>query len=268
MAVVVLTSATGSPGTTTAAVGLTLSWPRDVLLADCDREPSQAVQAGYLRGVDHGGRGLGAVARLNRERQPVAPHLLRVSLPLDREETDLARHFLPGFSHPGAVGLFDHVWPELATAFARLEETGMDVIVDAGHVGPDGLALPLLAEADAVCLVTRTTLRSLASTRLYLALLREQLDSLPAARPLGMLLVGPGRPYSAAEIVAEFDVPCWGEVPWNERHAAVLSEGAEEPRRFPDTTLMNQLRVIASRLTERVGRHASMRHHPGGMQYA
>ena len=149
MAVVILTSATGSPGTTTTALGLTLSWPRDVLLADCDREPSQAIQAGYLRGLDHAGRGLHAIARLNRERQPVAPHLLQGSLPLEREETDLARFFLPGFSHPGAVRLFDHVWAELAAAFSRLGETGVDVIVDAGHIGRDGLPLSLLAEADA-----------------------------------------------------------------------------------------------------------------------
>lgn len=263
MAVVVLTSATGSPGTTTTAVGLTLSWPRDVLLADCDREPSQAIQAGYLGGADLGGRGLAAVARLHRERQPLAPHLLQVSLPLERRETDLARHFLPGFSHPGAVRLFEHVWPELATGFSRLDEAGMDVIVDAGHIGRDGLPLALLAEADAVCLVTRTSLRALASTRLYLGLLREQLDSLPAARPLGMVLVGPDRPYGAAEIVAEFDVACWGEVPFHERHAAVLSDGADEPRRFPDTNLMNQLRVIASRLAERLDHQQSAHHHPG-----
>lgn len=266
MAVFVLTSATGSPGTTTTAVGLTLSWPRDVLLADCDREPSQAIQAGYLRGADLGGRGLATVARLHRERQPVAPHLLQMSLPIKRQETELARHFLPGFSQPGAVRLFEHVWPELSTAFSRLDEAGADVIVDAGHVGRDGLPLALLAEADAVSLVTRTSLRALASARLYLGLLREQLDSLPAARPLGMMLVGPGRPYSAAEIVAQFDVPCWGEVPFHERHAAVLSDGEDEPRRFPDTNLMNQLRIIASRLAERLHHQQSVHHQPG-MQY-
>ncbi len=259
MAVVILTSATGSPGTTTTALGLTLSWPRDVLLADCDREPSQAIQAGYLRGLDHAGRGLHAIARLNRERQPVAPHLLQSSLPLEREETDLARFFLPGFSHPGAVRLFDHVWAELAAAFSRLGETGVDVIVDAGHIGRDGLPLSLLAEADAVCVVTRSGLRALASTRLYLPVLRDQLDSLPAARPLGMMLVGSGRPYGAAEIVTQFDIPCWGEIPWHERHAAVLSDGADEPRRFPDTTLMNQFRVIATRLTERLGHERAVR---------
>lgn len=52
MAVIALASATGAPGVSTAALGLALTWPRHVLLADCDREPAQAVQAGYLRGMD------------------------------------------------------------------------------------------------------------------------------------------------------------------------------------------------------------------------
>ena len=43
MAVLVLCSPVGSPGATTTALGLALGWPRDVLLADCDRDPSQAV---------------------------------------------------------------------------------------------------------------------------------------------------------------------------------------------------------------------------------
>ena len=36
MAVIVLVSASGSPGVTTAAVGLALSWPRPVLLVEAD----------------------------------------------------------------------------------------------------------------------------------------------------------------------------------------------------------------------------------------
>lgn len=75
MAVIVLTSATGSPGVTTTALGLALTWPRHVLLADCDREPGQAVQAGYLRGMDHGGRGLMTLAHLHREGTLLAPEL-------------------------------------------------------------------------------------------------------------------------------------------------------------------------------------------------
>ena len=42
MAILILTSAGGSPGVTTLAVGLALTWPRPVLLADCDPGAHQA----------------------------------------------------------------------------------------------------------------------------------------------------------------------------------------------------------------------------------
>ena len=134
MAVIVCTGAPGAPGVTTSALGLALTWSRDILLADCDREPSQSIQAGYLRGLDHGGRGLAALARLHRENRPIAPELWRHSIPLD-ESGEVGRRFLPGFSVPAAVRLFDVVWPELSDAFASLDAQGVDVLVDAGTVG-------------------------------------------------------------------------------------------------------------------------------------
>ena len=162
MAVVVCTSGPGSPGVTTTALGLALTWSRDVLLADCDREPAQAVQAGYLRGMDHGGRGLAALARVHRENRPIAAEIARHSVVLAESDT-VGRRFLPGFTVPAAVRLFDIVWPALADAFAALDAQGIDVIVDAGQVGRDGLPLSLLARADAVCFTLRSPLRSLAA---------------------------------------------------------------------------------------------------------
>ena len=58
MAILILTSAGGSPGVTTLAVGLALTWPRPVLLADCDPGAHQAILAGYLTGQSSHGKGL------------------------------------------------------------------------------------------------------------------------------------------------------------------------------------------------------------------
>lgn len=250
MATIVLTSASGAPGVTTTALGLALTWSRDVLLADCDRDPSQAVQAGYLRGMDHGGRGLAALARLHRENRALAPDLWRHTVPLALG--DEQRRFLPGFSQPATVRLFDSVWPELAEAFAALDGQGVDVIVDAGRVGRDGLPLPLLAQANAVCFLTRTSLRALAATRLYLPLVAEQLERLPAAKALGLVLVDPNKPYAGGEIAAQFGVPCWAEVELNAKLAAVLSDGVPEPRRFAESSLMGQYRAMGLSLRERI----------------
>lgn len=51
MGILLLTSASGAPGVTTLGVGLALTWPRPVLLADCDPGAHQAVLAGYLAGT-------------------------------------------------------------------------------------------------------------------------------------------------------------------------------------------------------------------------
>ena len=257
MALMILTSATGSPGVTTTALGLTLTWSNDVLLADCDREPAQSIQAGYLRGADHGGRGLSALALLHREHQPLISNLQLQSIEL--AEHELQRRYLPGFGHPGAVRLFDPVWPELGTALAELSNRGMDVIVDAGRISPTGLPLPLLTAAECVVVLTRTSLRALASARLYLPILTEQLAGLPVDMPLGLMLVGEGKPYSQAEITNQFGISCWASIPWHERHAAVLSDGADEPRRFADTTLMHHFRAIGLRLLERLHREQDLR---------
>ena len=50
MALITLTSASGSPGVTTTAVGLALCWPRPVLLVEADPTGGSAIAAGYLRG--------------------------------------------------------------------------------------------------------------------------------------------------------------------------------------------------------------------------
>jgi len=48
MAVIVLASASGSPGVSTTALGLTLNWHRPVLLVDADPTGSSSVFAGYF----------------------------------------------------------------------------------------------------------------------------------------------------------------------------------------------------------------------------
>lgn len=252
MAVIVCTSGPDSPGVTTTALGLTLTWPRDVLLADCDREPAQAVQAGYLRGMDLGGRGLAALTRVHRENRPLLPEIRNHAAAL-REGESIGRRFLPGFTVPAAVKLFDVVWPDLADAFAKLEEQGIDVIVDAGHVGREGLPLSLLARADAVCFITRSSLRSLAAARLHLPTLTGQLRQLPTDKPLGLVVVGPERPYASSEIAAQFGIPCWFELDWLPQQADVLSDGEPEPKRFESRALMNQMRaggiLVGQRIT-------------------
>jgi len=252
MAVVLLCGAPGSPGVTTTALGLALTWPRDVVLADCDRDPSQAVLAGYLRGVDHQGFGLGSLLHLHREGGDFAAELLRHTLALAEGDAP-RRRFLPGFPHPGMPRLFEPVWTPLGEGFAALDTTGTDVLVDGGRLGPSGPPLGLMTNADAVLVVARSSLRSLAATRIHLATLVDQLASLPVSRPWGLILVGPHRPYASGEIARQFGADVWAELPWDPRRAEVLSDGSPEPRRFFEHNLMGRFRAEAKRFSERVG---------------
>lgn len=251
MALIVFTSAPGSPGVTTTTLALALTWPRDVLLADCDRDPAQTLLAGYLRGMDSGGRGLTALAGAHREDRSIPDELLHHTLPLaEGDSTD--RRFLPGFAQPAAVRLFDTVWGPLAEAFETLDERGMDVLVDAGRIGAHGLPSQLLASADLVLALTRSTLRGLAALRLHLPTLRDQLARLPVEVPLGLGVVGPGKPYAPKEIEGQFAVPTWLEFPLEARAAAVLLEGEREPRKFADHHFVGRARAQAKHLADRI----------------
>lgn len=253
MGVLLVVGVPGAPGATTCCLGWTLTWPRDVLLADCEAQPAQTIQAGYLRGTDHEGRGLAALARAYRESRPLGAEILQQTIDLKAASSPM-RRLLPGFTKPSALRLFEPVWPSLGEAFAELDAQAIDVIVDAGRVGIDGVPLGLLAAADAVCLVTRSSLRSLAAARLYLPVLTDQFERLNSPPPLGLILVAPHRPYTAREITTQFGIRCWAEIGWQPREAAVFSDGAPEPRKFAAGTLLNSYRTTGQRLHEKIAR--------------
>ena len=241
----------GAPGTTVTGLGLTLTWPRDVLLVDADRTPSQAVLAGYLRGTPAHDRGRPRLLQAHRERRGRLEVRPDATLPLpepparSRRAAEPARpvlrRFLPGFVNLGTVEVFGAAWRDLGLA---LEEAPFDSIVDAGRIGVRGLPAGLLETATRVLVVCRTSLVSLAALRLYLGLLTEQL---PPDR-LGLLLVGPGRPYRAAEVAEQFGVPVLCEIAWEPGAAADLAEGQPLSPRWHRQPLARSYADAAARL--------------------
>ena len=246
MSSLVFTSAGHSPGVTALTVALALAWPGEVLLADCNREPDQSVLAGYLQGVDPSGRGLGAVLQAYRERRPLAGCLAELTLPLGEP----GRDFLPGFSHPGMVSLFGPVWTDLAATFEQLAAT---VLVDAGRISPVGLPGPLVAGSSGVVVVTGSRLVDLAALRLYLPLV------LAEAGPdrVGLVVVGPGRPYGSGEITHRFEVPVWGRLSWAPLEAAAFAAGEPVPRRL-SSPYAADVRALAQVLAERTSTRQSL----------
>ncbi|MCC6494941.1 MAG: hypothetical protein IT193_01640 [Propionibacteriaceae bacterium] len=240
MSVLLLTSAGHSPGVTGLAVALTVTWPEPVLLVDANSEPDQSVLAGFLQGADPAGRGLGALLQAHRERRSLAACVEAVSLPL----ADPAHDFLPGFSHPGMVALFSPVWPELASA---LEGSGRTVLVDAGRITPDGLPSALVNVSSGICVVTGSRLVDLAALRLYL----PQVVAAAGEERVGLVVVGPGRPYGSGEISSRFGLPVWAKIAWQPAEAAVFAAGEREPRRLGSSAYLEDVRALGARLAER-----------------
>lgn len=243
MAIILFTSAGGSPGVTATALGLSLTWPRPVLLAECDRHPSQAVLAGYLRGLSAGGRGLVGLVNEYRSQTDDSPQqLLGQTVPLDDDPVQ-PRRFLPGFTNPGSAQLFEPYWPRLAGQLDELHQT--DVLVDAGRLDADGLPGALVERASQVLVLSRAGLPAVATVRLFLPDLIAGLDE---ATKLGLVVVGGGRPYSATEISDSLGVRLVADLPWDPATAAVLSEGDPPPRRLRERPLWRGYQALSSQL--------------------
>lgn len=249
MAILLLTSTSGSPGVTTLAVGLALTWPRPILLADCDPGAHQSILAGYLAGRSADGKGLLRVAEAHRDRRPLREVVLDQTLPLTGED-DSRRLFLPGFTQPGSAAHFGAVWEDLAEAFDRLADVDIDVIIDFGRMGALGLPGPLLERSALTAVVLNSTLRSIMSARVHLPTFRDHPRLVSADNGhLGLIVVGEGQPYRSGEIAKALDVPVITSIAHDQQTAAHLSDGQPRHRRFEASPLIRCIRDASSQLS-------------------
>lgn len=225
MSLIVLTSASGSPGVTTSALGLSLGWHRPVVLVEADPTGGSAIAAGYLRGSIVPGEALIELALAHQDAAPLVEVLPAVCEQLPG--SDVA--WVPGTrSHEQARTLLG-LWEPLTAALRGLEETGQDVLVDAGRLGLYGSPEPVIDHADLALLVTRTDLVSLSAARSWAATLTERFARAGGQASLGVLLVGAGEPFSAREVAKVLQIPVIATLALDPPAAAVLSAGAEWP---------------------------------------
>jgi len=216
MAIICVTSASGSPGVTTTCVGLALSWPRPVLLVEADPTGGSGILAGYFKGqVAHTG-GLIELAMAQRQ-DLVAGELPHQLLDMPGSQVRL----LAGSRSHAQAGSLVPLWPALLEALRELDSTGQDVIVDAGRLGLEGSPKPLLYGADVTVLVTRSTLPALIAATSWAETLREETAGTPTYA--GVLVVGEGQPYPAREVANALRLPLVASLAWDRRGAAVIS---------------------------------------------
>lgn len=225
MAIIAMASGSGSPGVTTTALGVALTWPRPVVLVEADPSGSNGLLAGFFRGASEVSDGLYELV-LAGASGDISGMLPLVAMPVPGSRVVV----VPGIRTPEQAWTLEGFWPLLLPVLRDLEGTGQDVIVDVGRLGLTGSATQVFREADAALLVTRSDLPGLAGARAWALPLQETFAEAAATARLAVLVVGPGRPYGAANISAALGLPVVASVGWNPDCAAVLSTGAPRPR--------------------------------------
>jgi cellulose biosynthesis protein BcsQ len=244
MAVIALCSASGSPGVTTTSVALAWNWHRPVMLVEADPVGGSAILAGTFRGMREYRAGLVELTTSNLD---LGDALADVADPV--EGTKIS--FVAGPRSHLQVPSLEPLWGRLMDALDELDDAGRDVIVDAGRLGMKGSPEPLLALADLTLIVTRTDLVSLSAVRTWAAALR---DRTPAWRDAGLLLVGPGQPYSAKEVAKELGLPVVASVTDDAPAAAVFHAGAPAGRKWATGPYLRSVGATGEAITTLIAR--------------
>jgi hypothetical protein len=234
------------------ALALAHVWPRPVLLAECDPAGGD-VAAGYLAGGGDPGRNLldlTVTARRTNLHSALQSHLVA----LDDTGT---RTILPGLRGPDQAAAVVPWWDRLAAMFGELRDVdgpadgrsaggAVDVLADCGRLATGHPPAAVLRRADAVVLVLRPTLRSVAHAQT--AVRAPALGDPGRARLLLAALVGAGQPYTTREVTRALRIPVV-EVAHDPRAAAVFSDGATAERRFVTSALLRSARTLADQLS-------------------
>ena len=227
MSIIVLTSASGSPGVTTTVMGLALAWPRPVLVVEADPTGGSGILAGHFKGQVAHAQGLIGLAMAQRQ-ELVAAELPHQLLDIPGSGAKL----LAGSLSHGQAGSLLVLWPALLEALRDLDSTGQDVLVDAGRLGLEGSPTPLLFGADVTLLLTRSTLPALIAATSWAETLRDE-TAATITLP-GLLVVGEGHPYPAREVAGALRLRLVAKLAWDRRTAAVLSRArGTYPKRGP-----------------------------------
>ncbi len=244
MTTVAVLAGKASPGATTVATALTLSWPSPVLLLDADPAGGDVV-AGLLPGrvsTEVGLLSWSVATRHARALEATAAipeHV--VALP---EAGDA--WVMPGLQSPAQAGaLTAGGWARVAQAVERCPSAlGRDVLVDVGRVG-EGSGWPVVSACDVVALVVRPTARSVQAARVAARGLRDRLGDLGAVR---LVVNGPG-PYSPSQVAGEVGVTGVSSIPPDQRAAAALVDGAPVTvRGLTRTRLVRAAAALAEQL--------------------
>jgi hypothetical protein len=283
MTITVLTSASGSPGVTTTALGLTVHWPESCLLVDTDYQ--KAVLTGYLEGATVTPNHLVHVINAARYTATAREAVWRQAIPLPDDDPDGRRRLLlPGLPSPATTDALKGSWRSIAAALCSLDATGIDVIVDLGRLTPDGVHPALLEVASNVLLMIKPTLRAVGAAHWAAQRLVDQHAEHGSSARLGLLLVRrplitkttfvsradpTPRGFDAEEIEAFLPLKVRGVIVHDPVHAALLSDGGPRGPKFGRSSYATSLLSVGQDLArspsprsrhDTAGQHSDSQH--------
>ncbi|MGH3305319.1 MAG: hypothetical protein ACRDOK_27375 [Streptosporangiaceae bacterium] len=239
MTVCALLSAGGSPGVTTAALALALTWPGPMLVAETDPSGGD-VLAGLFAGHVPGNRGLLNVAYEATTIEAAAAAVADQLVALDKDGT---RSILPGLADPRHAATLNMTWHLLAGALAAQP---VDVLADCGRLDGGPGQEHILRVAGHIVLVLRPTLRQAAAARPRVDMITQLKGTL--AGQVSLLVTGPG-PAAPKELSRALGVPLLGTLPDDRKAALVLSDGAAARRGIEASPLLRAAAATARALT-------------------
>jgi hypothetical protein len=226
-------SAGGAPGVTTAALALTLSWPTQIVIAECDPSGGD-ILAGLLGGHLPATAGLLPLAlEAGAGAEVPADILWRQLVELDEERNRL---LLAGISDPRQSAALQSSLPWIAEALQGLRA---DVLADCGRLDALAAVRPVLSAASLAILVLQPTLRQVSR-----AIPRvEMLTNLMGPGRVVLLTVGDGV-TSSRELAKTLGVPVAGHLPADPKTAGVLSDGLGSRRRLSERPLIRAAAAV------------------------
>lgn len=209
MSVLGFAAAKGAPGVTTLAFALAGAWAhteRQVLLVEADPDGG-SIATGVLHGQVPNDRGLVQLA-LYRGADPAAA-IREQCVQVEGSECTL----LLGPTNPSQAVGAAAAWPVLVAGVRALRaDPDLDVLIDLGRARTDAPTAVLLPVLDRLVWVTASNLAGILATRAAVTATHGH------DVEVGVVLVGPDRPYGAAEIAEAVAAPVLGQVP-HDRHA-------------------------------------------------
>ena len=208
----VITSGKAAPGVSTASWALALSWPRPVILADCDPAGGD-LAAGLLAGRVTQDRGLLSWSSQARRGTPA----LAAAGMLAAHAVEVPEHpnvwLLPGFTNmTQGYSFTDDVWQRLALALERV--LGSARSGRAGRHRPagrgSGPAGRCCGAADQVLVAVRPSVRSVHAAQDITQRLWHELGDVSK---VSALVVGDG-PYPAREVASALQLRLAGSCRW------------------------------------------------------